>query len=63
MIRMAEQIERLRHLLLSNTGRIERYTNPQKGRDRFSFPTRDRQAHGNHLLRQLEAVRPDFDTY
>lgn len=54
---MAEAVERFRHLFLSGTGVREQYTNPRQGGGRPKFPPRDRTAHGNRLLRQLETVR------
>jgi hypothetical protein len=54
---VAEDAEKLRHILLTERGRTERYTNPRAGGGNTTPPPRNRQTHGEHLLHQFEAIR------
>ena len=54
---MAENDQaRLRHIFARGTARSERFTSPGGGPSDFEIPLRDRLAHGQALLGQLEAA-------
>lgn len=59
---MAEDAEKLRHILLTEKGRTERYTNPRAGGGKATPPPRNRQEHGQRLLHQFEAIRQRAQT-
>jgi len=54
---VAEDAEKLHHILLAEKGRTERYTNPRAGGGKATLPPRKRQEHGERLLRQFEVIR------
>lgn len=59
---MAEQDDqRKRHFILEGTAQTERFRSPQQGGGGAAIPDRNRNQHGGTLLRQLEALRPQFD--
>jgi hypothetical protein len=52
---------RLRHIFARGTARSERFTSPGGGPSEFEIPLRDRLAHGQALLGQLDAVAASSD--
>ncbi len=60
---MADEIKaQLPHLILKNTATTESYTSPATGGGSvFSLPTKDRNAHSEKLISQLESIRPIED--
>lgn len=52
--------QRKRHFILDGTAQTESFRSPQQGGGGVSVPDRDRNRHGNALLRQLEALRPQL---
>lgn len=59
---MAKQDDqRKRHFILDGTAQTERFCSPQQGGGGTAIPDRNRNQHGGALLRQLEALRPQFD--
>lgn len=60
---MADHSERKRpHFILEGFTETERFVRPRQKIERQPVPERDRQPHGMALLRQLEALMPEFDT-
>lgn len=56
---MAEQDhQRRRHFILEGTAETERFRSPPRGGGGSAVPDRDRNQHGDTLLRQIEALRP-----
>jgi len=57
---MAEEpAQKLRHLLLRGTAKIERYTSPKTGRQSVSNPERDPSIHGGNLLTQISGAEEE----
>lgn len=56
---MDENKSQLAHLIVANTSTTDRYITPNKGRVAgISLPARNRQAHAQKLISQLEALKP-----
>lgn len=59
---MADQDDPRRpHFILSGMGRRERFRSAQQGGAEKRIPARDRVTHGQQLMGQLEALRPEFE--
>jgi hypothetical protein len=54
--------EKLSHLLITGTSTTEPYTSPASGGKTFRVPQRQRQTHGQRLLRQFDAIREQAQT-
>ena len=50
--------QRKRHFILEGTAETERFRSPQQGGGGSTVPARNRNQHGDALLRQIEALRP-----
>lgn len=54
--------EKLSHLFITGTSTTESYTSPNSGRNSFRYPQRQRETHGQKLLRQFDAIRTQAAT-
>lgn len=52
-----EANHQLRHLLIKDTAKTEKYTSPRLGRQILSYPTQNAASHGAKLLKQIDEVR------
>lgn len=60
---MAEKDDqRKRHFILEGAAEAEQFRSPQQGGGSSTVPDRDRRQHGDALLRQIETLRPRFET-
>jgi hypothetical protein len=48
---------KLPHLLVTGTARTEPYSSPKSASSKFNIPNRNRQAHGNTLISQVENLK------
>ena len=51
--------DQLKHILIRNTARKEPYTSPSSRGKTFNIPPRQRQTHGQKLLRQFDRLREE----
>ena len=51
--------DQLQHILIKNTARKEPYTSPLSRGKTFNIPPRQRQTHGQKLLRQFDRLREE----
>jgi hypothetical protein len=52
---------KLPHILVTDTAHTEPYTSPSSARKPFRLPPRQRQAHGQKLLRQFDDIRQEAE--
>jgi hypothetical protein len=50
-----------RHILLTGTSTAEKFTNPKPARSKLNLCSRDRQAHRNSLINQLDRASKEFE--